>query len=255
MWIQLLPIKLAVLAKPVSAAWYLSAVGDDAVTLQARDLVKTFKTQDNAIKNVDDKTNIQSSLQELPRTKTTETVHYYHEENKDVYEERRLRIEELDEWQEHKLRTHDKPKLRKNKPDTSPNQLQVSDTVLLDVVDPHIVTTTPNEEIPLTVLSIFPFGTVEVSNPKFSTFKHTRSGTRACLKPWPNRGSDTAVRYGLVEAGHDFPKTRGALNPHGHATRPWVNLIGTHRRGNENPRACQGQGLILFLQNGHMTRP
>ncbi|KAK5839128.1 hypothetical protein PVK06_007892 [Gossypium arboreum] len=61
--------------------------GDDAVTLQARDSVKTSKTQDNAIKTVDDKTNIQSSLQELPRTKTTETVHYYHEKNKEVHEE------------------------------------------------------------------------------------------------------------------------------------------------------------------------
>ncbi|PPR85868.1 hypothetical protein GOBAR_AA34823 [Gossypium barbadense] len=122
--------------------------GDDAVTLQARDSVKTSKTQENAIKTIDDKTNIQSSLQELPRTKTTETVRYYHEKNKDVREERRLQIKELDEWREHKLRTHDKSKLRKNKPDTSLNRLKVGDTVLLDAVDPHIVTTTPNEEIP-----------------------------------------------------------------------------------------------------------
>ncbi|PPS10265.1 hypothetical protein GOBAR_AA10378 [Gossypium barbadense] len=111
------------------------------------------------------------SLSELPQTKTTETVCYYHEENKDVHEERRLRIEELDEWREHKLRTHDNSKLRKHKPDTSPNQLQVGDTVLLDAVDPHIVTTTPNEEIPLTILSNFPFGTVEVSHPMFGIFK------------------------------------------------------------------------------------
>ncbi|PPS09344.1 hypothetical protein GOBAR_AA11327 [Gossypium barbadense] len=154
--------------------------GDDAVTLQARDSVKTSKTQDNAIKTVDDKTNIRSSLQELPGTKTTETVRYYHEENKDVHEERRLRIEEQDEWREHKLRTHDKPKLRKNNLDTSPNKLKVGDTVLLGAVDPHIVTTTPNEEIPFTVLSIFPFGTVEVSHPKFDTFKV--NNTR--LKPY-----------------------------------------------------------------------
>ncbi|PPS18252.1 hypothetical protein GOBAR_AA02334 [Gossypium barbadense] len=97
-------------------------------------------------------------------------------------------------------RTHDKPKLRKNKTETSPNQLNVGDTVLLDAVDPHIVITTPNEEIPLTVLSIFPFGTVEVSLPKFATFKYTRPGTRVCLKPWPNRGIDTTVRDGRVEA-------------------------------------------------------
>ncbi|PPS20171.1 hypothetical protein GOBAR_AA00373 [Gossypium barbadense] len=88
-----------------------------------------------------------------------------------IHEERRLQIEELDEWQTHKLRTHDKLKLRQNEPDTSPNQLKVGDKVLLDAADPHIVTTTPNEEIPLTVLSIFPFDTVEVSHPKFDTFK------------------------------------------------------------------------------------
>ncbi|PPS19372.1 hypothetical protein GOBAR_AA01171 [Gossypium barbadense] len=78
---------------------------------------------------------------------------------------------ELDEWRTHKPRTHDKPKLHQNGPDTSPNQLKVGDKVLLDAADPHIVTTTPNEEILLTVLSIFPFGTVEMSHPKFDTFK------------------------------------------------------------------------------------
>ncbi|PPS06852.1 hypothetical protein GOBAR_AA13792 [Gossypium barbadense] len=54
-----------------------------------------------------------------------------------------------------------------------------------DVADPHIVTTTLNEEIPLTVLSIFPFDTVEVSHPKFDTFKVTNSTrpiTRTCLR-------------------------------------------------------------------------
>ncbi|PPR91113.1 hypothetical protein GOBAR_AA29571 [Gossypium barbadense] len=70
--------------------------GDDAVTLQARDSVKTSKTQDNAIKPVDDKTNIQLSLQEPLRTKTTEIMHYYHVENKDVHEERQLQIKEQD---------------------------------------------------------------------------------------------------------------------------------------------------------------
>ncbi|PPR86681.1 hypothetical protein GOBAR_AA34009 [Gossypium barbadense] len=151
-----------------------------------------------------------------------------------------LRIEELDKWQAHKPRTHDKPKLRQNKPDASRNQLKVGDKVLLDAADPHIVTTTPNEEIPLTVLNIFPFGTVEVSHPKFGTFKHTRPGTRACLRPWPSRGRNTAVRNGRLEAGHDLPKTWDAINPHGHATWPWLNLIGGHGHGNGKTRACQG---------------
>ncbi|PPS08817.1 hypothetical protein GOBAR_AA11825 [Gossypium barbadense] len=205
--------------------------GEDAVTLQARDSVKTSKTQGNAMKLVNDKTNIQSSLQEPPRTKTMETMHYYQVANKDTHEERRLQLEELDEWQAHKLRTLDKLKLLQNKPDTSPNQLKVGDKVLLDADDPHIVTTTPNEEIPLTVLSIFPFGTVEVSHPKFGTFK--------------------GKRHGRVEARHDFPKTWGVINPHGRATWPWVNLIGDHWRGNGKPRACQGQASILFLRHGH----
>ncbi|PPS18446.1 hypothetical protein GOBAR_AA02122 [Gossypium barbadense] len=65
-----------------------------------------------------------------------------------------------------------------------------------DAADPHIVTAKPNEEIPLTVLSIFPFGTVEASHPKFSTFKvyHT----------------DTAKNKGIFRTvwkqGKDFPQ-------------------------------------------------
>ncbi|PPR91632.1 hypothetical protein GOBAR_AA29048 [Gossypium barbadense] len=88
-----------------------------------------------------------------------------------VHEDRRLQIEKLDEWRTHKPRTPDKLKLHQNKPDTFPNQLKVGDKVLLNSADPYIVTTTQNQEIPLTVLSIFPFGTVEVSHPKFGTFK------------------------------------------------------------------------------------
>ncbi|PPS13927.1 hypothetical protein GOBAR_AA06649 [Gossypium barbadense] len=69
-----------------------------------------------------------------------------------VHEDRRLQIEELDEWRAHKPGTPEKLKLRQNEPDTSPNQLKVGNKVLLDAADPYIVTTTPNEEIPLTVV-------------------------------------------------------------------------------------------------------
>ncbi|PPR83339.1 hypothetical protein GOBAR_AA37373 [Gossypium barbadense] len=99
-----------------------------------------------------------------------------------------LQIEDLDEWRTHKLITHNKLKLRQNEPDTSSNQLKVGDKVLLDVADAHIVTTTPNEEIPLMVLSIFPFATVEVSHPKFGTFKAcdvifmTKENHHTCFK-------------------------------------------------------------------------
>ncbi|PPS00753.1 hypothetical protein GOBAR_AA19906 [Gossypium barbadense] len=100
-----------------------------------------------------------------------------------IYEERRLHIEELDEWRTQKLRTPDKQKSSQDKLNTSPNQLKVGDKVLLDVVDPRIATPEPNEEIPLTVLSIFPYGTVEVIHPKFDTFKV--NNTR--LKPYVDK--------------------------------------------------------------------
>ncbi|PPR93562.1 hypothetical protein GOBAR_AA27111 [Gossypium barbadense] len=120
-----------------------------------------------------------------------------------IHEDRRLQIEELDEWRTHKPRTHDKPKLRQNELNTFPYQLKVGDKVLLDVADPHIVTTTPNEEIPLTVLSIFPFGTVEVSHPKFDTFKI--NNTR--LKPYFDEIDSRNEEYKLLKH-HDYSTER-----------------------------------------------
>ncbi|PPR88436.1 hypothetical protein GOBAR_AA32253 [Gossypium barbadense] len=113
-----------------------------------------------------------------------------------IHEERRLRIDELHEWQTHKSRTHDKPKLRQDELNTFPNQLKVGDKVLLDAADPHIATTKLNEEVPLTVLSIFPFGTVEVSHPKFGTFKVNNS----CLKPYFDKMDSRNEEYKLLES-------------------------------------------------------
>ncbi|PPS19626.1 hypothetical protein GOBAR_AA00946 [Gossypium barbadense] len=97
-----------------------------------------------------------------------------------IYKEQRLQIEELDEWRTHKPRTHDKPKPHHDELNISPNQLKVRDKVLLDAVDPCIATPEPKEAIPLTVLSIFPYGIVELIHPKFGTFKV--NSTR--LKPY-----------------------------------------------------------------------
>ncbi|PPR84531.1 hypothetical protein GOBAR_AA36181 [Gossypium barbadense] len=116
------------------------------------------------------------------------------------HEERRLQIEELDEWQTHKLRIHNKPKLRQDELGTFPNQLKVGDKVLLDAVDPHIVTARSNEEIPLTVLSIFPFDTVEASHPKFGTFK--LNNTR--LKPYFDEIDSRNKEYKLLEPPWPF---------------------------------------------------
>ncbi|PPS10237.1 hypothetical protein GOBAR_AA10410 [Gossypium barbadense] len=111
---------------------------------------------------------------------------------------------ELDEWRTHKPRTHDKPKLSQNELDTSPNQHKVGDKVLLDAADPYIVTTTLNEEIPFTVLNIFPFGTVEVSHPKFDTFKSSTSNllTEYLNTGFPQRHGQAHGRaYGLAKIG------------------------------------------------------
>ncbi|PPS20252.1 hypothetical protein GOBAR_AA00305 [Gossypium barbadense] len=100
-----------------------------------------------------------------------------------THEERRLRIEELDEWLIFKPRKHDKPKLCQNELNALPNQLQVGDKILLDAADPRIATSKPNEETPLTVTSIFPYGTVEVNHPKFGMFEV--NSTR--LKPYVDK--------------------------------------------------------------------
>ncbi|PPR87438.1 hypothetical protein GOBAR_AA33252 [Gossypium barbadense] len=142
-------------------------VGDETITLQARNFGITSNIEGNSPHK-----STKTDNMTLPKLSFKE-VHEpcSKDDGGHIHEERRLRLNDLDEWRAHKPRTHDKLKLPQNKPDTSPNQLKVGDKVLIDIVDPHIVTTTPNEEIPLTVLSIFPFGMVEMSHPKFGTFK------------------------------------------------------------------------------------
>ncbi|PPR81905.1 hypothetical protein GOBAR_AA38808 [Gossypium barbadense] len=105
-----------------------------------------------------------------------------------IYEERRLQIKELDEWWTQKLRTHNKPKPCHDELNVSPNQLKVGDKVLLDAAEPRISTSEPNGAIPLTVLNIFPYGTVEVIHPKFDTFKFlpSKSLTESLNTGFPN---------------------------------------------------------------------
>ncbi|PPS11858.1 hypothetical protein GOBAR_AA08781 [Gossypium barbadense] len=122
----------------------------------------------------------------------------------------------------HNPKTPDKLKLCQNEPYTSPNQFKVGDKVLLDVADPHIVTTTPNEEIPLTVLSIFPFGTVEVSHPKFGTFK-----------AYIRRSSMRRMNYMLSVATYiSLPRSAGTLWP---LARPPTILAAPRHQFSHNP--------------------
>ncbi|PPS18891.1 hypothetical protein GOBAR_AA01695 [Gossypium barbadense] len=167
---------------------------DETITLQARNSGNTSKIEGDCV-DQSTKTDImvQPTLQEM----SLKEVHEPFSSNSrgPIHEERRPQIEELDEWRTHKPRTPDKPKLRQNKLNTFPNQLKVGDKVLLNATDPHIVTTKPTEEIPLTVLSIFPFGTVEVSHPKFGTFKV--NNTR--LKPYFDENDSRNEEYKLLK--------------------------------------------------------
>ncbi|PPS11505.1 hypothetical protein GOBAR_AA09139 [Gossypium barbadense] len=150
-----------------------------------------------------------------------------------LYEERRLQIEELDEWRAHKSRTHDKPKPRHDDLNVAPNQLKVGDKVLLDAANHRIVTSKPNGAIPLMVLSIFPYGTVEVIHPKFGTFKfsnpHGRAHWRALGRAHTTR-RDTVVCYGQVKTGQNFSLAWDAISGHGRATWPWASLSNQHGR-------------------------
>ncbi|PPS09751.1 hypothetical protein GOBAR_AA10899 [Gossypium barbadense] len=112
-------------------------VGDETITLQARNSGNTSEIEGDRLTH-SSKTNnmVQPTLQEM----SLKEVHESFSSNGrgPIHEERKLKIEELDEWQTHKPRTHDKPELRQNKLNTFPHQLKVGDKVLLDAADPHI---------------------------------------------------------------------------------------------------------------------
>ncbi|PPR97921.1 hypothetical protein GOBAR_AA22749 [Gossypium barbadense] len=109
------------------------------------------------------------------------------------------KLDEVSHVELNKSKTPNKPKLSQDELNTSPSQLNVGDKVLLDVADPRITTPEPNEEIPLTVLSIFPFGTVEVIHPKFGLSHPHGQGHMRALGHAHTIGGDTAVRYGRVK--------------------------------------------------------
>ncbi|PPR88878.1 hypothetical protein GOBAR_AA31807 [Gossypium barbadense] len=167
-------------------------VVDETITLQARNSGNTSGIQGDHL-NYSTKTNnmVPPTLQKMSLKEAPKS--FSNNNREPVHEDWRLQIKELDEWRTYKPRTPDKPKLRQNEPDTSPNQLKVGDKVLLDAADPHIVTTTSNEEIPLTVLSIFPFGTVEMSHPKLGTFKANNIRLKPYFDEIDNRNEENKL--------------------------------------------------------------
>ncbi|PPR88990.1 hypothetical protein GOBAR_AA31695 [Gossypium barbadense] len=167
---------------------------DETITLQARNSGNTLEIEGVRLTRSTKTDNmVQPTLQEM----SLKEAHESFESNSRglIHEDRRLQIKELDEWRTHKSKTPDKPNLRQNKLNPFRNQLKVGDRVLLDATDPYIFATTSNEEIPLTVLSIFPFGTVEVSHSKFGTFKKRKRASSSA-------GPTTEIRHPLLK----FPR-------------------------------------------------
>ncbi|PPR89913.1 hypothetical protein GOBAR_AA30771 [Gossypium barbadense] len=92
------------------------------------------------------------------------------------HEERRLQIDELDEWRIHvkeKPRIQDEPKRLHDELKDGTNQVKVGDQVLLDKMDPRITTSelNANGATSFTILNIFPLSTIEANHSKFDTFK------------------------------------------------------------------------------------
>ncbi|PPS09986.1 hypothetical protein GOBAR_AA10645 [Gossypium barbadense] len=96
--------------------------------------------------------------------------------NRATHEEKRLQIDELDEWRiqvKEKPKAHDESKRCYDERQDEIKQFKVRDKVLLDEKDPRIATSefNTNGMTPFTVLNVFPYSTVEVHHSKFDTFK------------------------------------------------------------------------------------
>ncbi|PPS11874.1 hypothetical protein GOBAR_AA08747 [Gossypium barbadense] len=118
----------------------------------------------------------QTSFQETSRKNVMEPHSNPCNKNKVTHEERRLQIDELDEWRTHvkeKPKVHDESKRRHDEHRDETKQFKVGDKVLLDEKNPRIATLrlNTNRAIPFTVLNVFPYCTVEVNHSQFGTFK------------------------------------------------------------------------------------
>ncbi|PPR92528.1 hypothetical protein GOBAR_AA28143 [Gossypium barbadense] len=192
-------------------------VGDERITLQARNSGATSEIESDRL-NHSTKTNnmVQPTLQEMSLKEAYES--FSSNSRGSIHEDRSLQIEELDEWRTHKSRTRDKPKLRQKELNTFPRQLKARDKVLLDAANPHIVTTTPNEEISLTVLSIFPFGTVEVRMRSINSSDHYDHSMER------HRLSSSRGKKAVVPASKKKKGASSSLGPTAEARHPLLRL-------------------------------
>ncbi|PPR83469.1 hypothetical protein GOBAR_AA37244 [Gossypium barbadense] len=117
---------------------------DNMIKLQAPDSANISSNQDDCLSSVNSSNvKVQTSLQESPRKNMIEPHSNPCNKNRVTYEERRLPIDELDEWRTHvkeKPKAHDESKRHHDKCKDETKQFKVRDKVLLDEKDPRIAT-------------------------------------------------------------------------------------------------------------------
>ncbi|PPR93871.1 hypothetical protein GOBAR_AA26802 [Gossypium barbadense] len=116
-------------------------------------------------------------------------------ENRLAHKERRLQIDEQDEWRtpvKEKPKAHEKSKRHHDEHRDETKQIQVGDKVLLDENDPRIATLEHNMDraTPFTVMNIFPHVTVEVTHTVFKTFKVNNTRLRPYFDQIDSRGEE-----------------------------------------------------------------
>ena len=90
-------------------------MGDETITLQARNSGNTSGIENDHLNHYTKTNNmVQPTLQKMSLKEAHES--FSSNSRGPVHKDRRLQIEELDEWWTHKPRTPDKPKLHQNEP-------------------------------------------------------------------------------------------------------------------------------------------
>ncbi|PPS02868.1 hypothetical protein GOBAR_AA17792 [Gossypium barbadense] len=164
-------------------------MGEETITLQARNSGITSNIKGNSPHQSTKTDNM--TLQKLSFKEVHEPC--FRNDKGHIHEERRLWIEELDEWSAHKPRTCDKLKLCQNEFDTSPNQLKF--------------------------FSILYCGGVSTE---------TRPSTRACLRPCENRAKDFPNTATIKCHGRATWPWLSLLKQHRRATRLCLTLVVEH---------------------------
>ncbi|PPD78861.1 hypothetical protein GOBAR_DD24199 [Gossypium barbadense] len=124
-----------------------------------------------------------------------------------IYDKQMLQINELDEWWTHvkeKLKKLDEePKRCRDQNMNRMNQFKAGNKVLLDKTDPRIAFSelNANGSNSFTIMNVFPYGIVEVTQYEFGTFKV--NNTR--IKPYLGRNFDSEKQK------------LGSVNHHDHA--------------------------------------